>query len=127
MKNNMFKNLLKLLKVAAFVVVAFLSSNQKTYATHAMGAEITYRCLGGLTYEITYHFYYDCSSPYQMLSSYPFNVASADSNYVTTINLNMNTQLSNIDVTPLCPNLTDQCTDPNSINPGVKQYVYQAD
>jgi len=122
----MIKNLLKFIKIIAFVAVAFLSTNQKTYATHAMGAEITYRCLGGLTYEITYHFYYDCSAPYQMLSSYTFNIASADSNYQTSINMSMDTLESNIDVTPLCPNLQDQCQNINSIYPGVKQYIYDA-
>lgn len=122
----MMKNLLKLIKITAFIAVAFLCSNQKTYATHAMGAEITYKSLGNNTYEFTYHFYYDCSSPYQMLGSYPFDLQSTTCGFDTTINMVMNSQLSNIDVTPLCPNLTDQCTDPNSIYPGVKQYIYQA-
>lgn len=33
---------------------------QKVQATHSAGSDISYRCLGGLTYEITVSFYRDC-------------------------------------------------------------------
>ncbi|HRH67243.1 MAG TPA: hypothetical protein PLU53_13150, partial [Bacteroidia bacterium] len=39
----------------------FISAGiQNTYASHSMGADLTYRCLGGNNYEITLSFYRDC-------------------------------------------------------------------
>ena len=38
-----------------------LASHQKLQASHSMGSDLTYRCLGGNSYEITLSFYRDCA------------------------------------------------------------------
>ncbi|MBP7437761.1 MAG: hypothetical protein KBA16_08585, partial [Bacteroidia bacterium] len=42
-----------LLTILAFPV-------QEAYASHSMGADLTYQCLGGNTYRVTVSFYRDC-------------------------------------------------------------------
>ncbi|MEI6816764.1 MAG: PKD domain-containing protein [Bacteroidota bacterium] len=115
-----------LFKHLVLLVVIFVASHQVSFATHAMGADITYKCLGGNTYQITYSFYFDCSSAYPMPQTIPVNYYSTSCNYPnTTFNITMVSALSNIEVTPICPTLQTTCSDPNSIYPGVKQYIYR--
>ncbi|MEP7265044.1 MAG: hypothetical protein ABI772_11130, partial [Bacteroidota bacterium] len=55
----MTKPTFKLL-LPVFFLLAFSLQTQKAHATHAAGADFTYRCLGGLQYELTISFYRDC-------------------------------------------------------------------
>jgi hypothetical protein len=45
---------------ALILMLFFLTASKKAEATHAAGADLSYRCLGGLVYEITATFYRDC-------------------------------------------------------------------
>ncbi len=45
--------------VLAIIFCLVLTSN-KTFASHAMGADLTYECLGGNDYKVTLKFYRDC-------------------------------------------------------------------
>ncbi len=120
----MIKNLLTFLKITAVMIVILVSANQKTYATHAMGAQITYKSLGNNTFVFTYSFYFDCSSTYPMLPTYDFDLNSPSCNFDTTVTMKMDTALSGFEVTPVCPHDTTTCVNPNSIYPGVKVYIY---
>ncbi|MEI6815761.1 MAG: gliding motility-associated C-terminal domain-containing protein [Bacteroidota bacterium] len=123
----MMKKVLNSLKVIAILLVVFFSANQKSYATHAMGAEILYRCTGGNSYHFTYNFYFDCSSSIQMQSQYPtitmcYQSATLSQSGTFTVNY-----AAPVEVTPICPNQQSQCTNPNSSYPGVKWYKYEGD
>src|ERR1700722_123442 len=119
------RNVKSLFKTVVLAMVILLSFGSRSYATHAMGADITYKCLGGQTWEFTYNFYYDCSSSYQMPQTIPISYYSTSCGIdPSTFDISMDANLSNIEVTPICANLQSTCTDPNSIYPGVKQFIY---
>src|ERR1017187_6250602 len=112
--------------IVFMIIVAILASNQQSHATHAMGADITYKCLGGNTYQFTYSFYYDCSSTYSMPNHIPVSYYSTSCNIFNVhFNLTLDSALSFLEVTPICPNLHSTFTDSNSIYPGVKQFIYK--
>ena len=46
--------------IVSLVSIIMVSFSNNLYATHAEGADITYKCLGGNQYEITLSFYRDC-------------------------------------------------------------------
>ena len=123
---KLLKPIASLLKITVILLIILFSSNEKTYATHAMGADITYKCLGGNTYEFTYSFYYDCSSVYPMPQTLPICYYSTSCGIaVDSFDIAMDQSLSGYEVTPICPNLASTCVNPNSTYPGVKQYVYR--
>ena len=45
-----------------WLFLLFFLSGGSSFATHAIGGEMTYRCLGSNQYEITYVFYRDCGA-----------------------------------------------------------------
>ncbi len=125
---KIMKSLLTFIKIVVVSLVVFFSASQQSYATHAMGADITYKCLGGNTYEITYSFYYDCSSSYPMPQTLPISYYSTSCSIgPLTFDITKDAALSNIEVTPICPTLHSTCVDINSIYPGVKQFIYKGD
>jgi hypothetical protein len=120
----MKKNVLNLFLVASLAIASMLISIQNAKASHAMGAEITYKSLGNNTYKITWNFYFDCSSVFLMQSTYPFSLHSTSCAFDTTFTMSLDTALSGLEVTPICSFDTTTCSNPNSIYPGVKRYVY---
>ncbi len=46
--------------LAIMLILPIVFSAQKSYATHMMGADITYRCIDTLKFEITLKWYRDC-------------------------------------------------------------------
>ena len=57
------------------VVMLLISTNSK--ATHMMGMDISYKCLGNNTYHITLSFYRDCSGAAQAPTSATVDYTSA--------------------------------------------------
>ncbi len=89
-------------------------------ASHVMGMDLTYECLGPNRYLVTLKLYRDCNgiSP---SGSYTLNYSSAQCGVSSSINL---TQLGQpIDITPLCPSVQSQCNGSNQY--GVQKYTYQ--
>ncbi len=56
-----FLRKLRLFGVVILCVYSLLGSFQQAKASHAMGADLTFRCLGGNNYELSLAFYRDCS------------------------------------------------------------------
>jgi len=56
----MGRNLQRIGLMFVAVMMLWLGSYQSANASHAMGADITYECLGGDTYRIRVSFYRDC-------------------------------------------------------------------
>ncbi|MBP6335185.1 MAG: PKD domain-containing protein, partial [Bacteroidia bacterium] len=57
----MGKFFLGILKSSIAILFVFVCQIEGARASHAMGADLTYECLGGNQYRITYSFYRDCS------------------------------------------------------------------
>lgn len=109
-------------KSVIFLVLAgltFLSG--KVHASHAMGADLTYQCLGGNTYRITLSFYRDCIGIAAPANVY-INASSAScgaSLGVTCYPIPGTGQ----EVTPICPSATSTCN--GGVFTGIQEWVYE--
>ncbi len=116
----MKKRLQNLVMVAILLIAANLIPTQNVKATHAMGAEITYKCLGNNKYLFTYQSYFDCSSALNMYAQFPtipFNIHSTSCGFDSTFTMTLDSALSGVEITPVCPTMQTQCTNVNSIYP----------
>lgn len=107
----------------------------QTFATHFMGVDVSYQCIGPCTYRITQSFYLDCAGsstqsylPISTNTPYPsvglsFTPASCAPTAVGTAQL-----VSWAEVTPICPTITTQCNGASSAAvAGVVGAVYYQD
>lgn len=106
-----------------YLLIVFLSTavfSYNLFASHSMGADLTYVCLGNNKYEFTLKFYRDCGG-----------VAAPTSATINCValscNVNYSVVLSKVpgtgqEVTPICPNVASTCSGGNY--PGVQEYVY---
>ncbi|MEL6674322.1 MAG: gliding motility-associated C-terminal domain-containing protein [Bacteroidota bacterium] len=103
-----------------FVITGFF--HQHARATHAMGSDLTYRCLGGNTYEVTLTIYRDCIgsnlTPQQNIAFYSDSCGVAT--YILKANRTSITELS-----PLCPAQQPFSTCKGGPLPGVEEHVYK--
>jgi gliding motility-associated-like protein len=108
--------------IALFTILTgslLLSSDVK--ASHAMGADLTYECLGGNTYRIRVSFYRDCvgiNAPNTVL----VNLRSV------TCGQNLSVTCTPIpgtgqEVTPLCPTALSSCN--GGVYTGIQEWVYE--
>src|SRR5215216_5170654 len=58
--SGFMEKILQLKNWGVCVLVMLLFSTQQSQASHSMGADLTYICLGGNTYQVTLTFYRDC-------------------------------------------------------------------
>ena len=113
---------LQVIKITSFIIVSlFLAGIQKTYASHAMGADLTYECMGGNTYKIRVSFYRDCigiAAP----GSINVNVRSnsCGRNFGITCNPIPGTGQ---EVSALCPTATTTCN--GGTYTGIQEWVYE--
>lgn len=110
-----------LYKVIGLVVCIQLLLCYEIFATHSVGADISYTCLGGNTYRITLNFYRDCagiSAP----SSATVNISSASCGRSFTLRLNKKSQMQ---VPALCQLQLGNTTCNGGRLPGIEQHVYE--
>lgn len=97
----------------------------EAYATHAMGGDITYECLGNNQYRVNMSFFRDCNgvaAPTNCNNGLQFRVRSA----ACGANFNACFVLQGVDVvTPICPGAADRCLT-SSGQYGVERYRYSA-
>ncbi len=114
-----------------FLLFAFLTTESK--ATHYMGVDISYECLGPCIYRITHKAYFDCkggaTTPLPGPGPTP-NVTFAKS----PSNCNTNPlpagpwiQTRYVEVTPVCPGFSTGCTSASSSINGVLEAHYYRD
>jgi len=108
--------------LAIIVSVLFLLSPNILKASHFAGADLTYTCLGGNTYLITYSFYRDCSGISAPSSVNMFFNCSSNSS------LNFYASLPKIpgtgqEITQACSAVPTHCNNGNGY--GIQEYVYQ--
>jgi hypothetical protein len=106
-----------------FPIILFQAAGlQKVKATHSMGADLTYQCIGPNQYRVTLKFYRDCSgiSPLTSYTVYYSSPTCGVSNSTITIN-----QVgAAVEVTPLCPSAPSSCGGGSGAF-GIEQYTFQ--
>ena len=115
MNHKYFKKFIRLFFGALF----FILPSQKVLASHAMGADITYTCLGGNQYQLTFSFYRDCSgiTPSSTMS---MEINNGCGFPATTVNIN---QVGlPVDVPTTCPTALTTCH--GGIYTGIQHYTY---
>lgn len=105
-------------------VLLLFSMQQRADASHAMGADISYECLGNNQYRITLTYYRDCAG-----ISAPTSASIAISSAlcgVTLPNLTLaqDPTRSNIEVSQLCPQQLPQSRCNGGTLPGVQVFTY---
>ncbi len=114
----MRRNLYSTWLLTATLFVASLFCSTSAWASHAVGADLTYVCLGNNTYRFTLTFYRDCSG------------IAAPASFTATVNgcgnAAQNFTLSPLgacqQITPLCPTATSTCN--GGAIQGVQQCFY---
>jgi len=98
-----------------------MTSGYQANASHAMGADLTYECLGGNTYKVRFSFYRDCigiPAPANVYIS--VRSASCNQNLGVTANPIPGTGQQ---VTYLCPTATSTCN--GGTFTGIQEWVYE--
>lgn len=101
--------------------VCLLTPFAKLFATHSVGIDLNYECLGGNNYRFVLNFYRDCNG-----IDAPDPEASVQL-YSTScgVNATLDLELQSVtEVSPLCPAQFPNSTCQNGILPGIEQYVY---
>lgn len=125
--NGTFKNAVvtSTIRSLFMALVLLLSSAGETFATHAMGGDLTYECLGGNQYKVTLNFFRDCNgvaAPTTCNNGRRFRVRSTACGADFTACL----ALESVEViTPICVTAPDRCNDPSGTY-GVERYVFSA-
>ena len=107
-----------------------LSLHISCLASHILGGELFYTHVSGNTYKITCVLYGSCSPgvgypAFSTLSYSSPQICIYDSStYVMSVGLVIQAPDSGIEVTSLCAGDSSQCTNPSSIIPGIKKFVY---
>lgn len=124
---------MKNLASGIFSVILFLLvfTSNRVEASHALGAEITYECLGGNEYRVRLVFYRDCggiSAP----TAPTINITSSCGNQ----NLGMTLLPPDPPFPPFDQYLVDyelpvycqasNCSNPSINTPGIQEYIYEA-
>ncbi len=89
-------------------------------ATHGVGTELIYTCLGGNNYQFTLYFYRDCSGA-AMGATKNITIASTACGLTSTLTLFQVGAAE--DISPLCPAALSVCA--GGTEPGVEKYTYQ--
>ncbi|TSA49392.1 MAG: gliding motility-associated C-terminal domain-containing protein [Sphingobacteriales bacterium] len=106
-----------------FVLISFFHNN--TQASHIMGMDISYKCLGNNTYHITLSFYRDCAGFVTPGPTLSINYSSVSCGQSGTLVLNQVGTVTN--VSPICAAQASQTTCSGGTLPGVEQYIYEGD
>ena len=90
-----------------------------SYASHSVGANITYTCLGTNLYQVKLTFYRDCSgvSPSNPMTVYWAGCGNSGSISLPQVG-------AALDVTPVCPSQATSCSGGGAY--GIQQYTFQA-
>lgn len=117
------------------LILGVLSTANQVQASHVMGADMEYQCLGNNQYRVTLRIYRDCCG-ISMSTSVQMQVLNTCTNASSTVTLNQQPG-SGVEVSQLCPAQLNQsvcnsgvaCPANPSLNPptypGVRVHIYQ--
>ncbi len=113
------RSFLRLIVVPAALVLL----GHEAQATHAVGGELTYTCVGVNQYLVTLKFYRDCNgvaAPTNCNNGLSFNIRSTNCG----ANFNECFTLQGVQViTPICPTEVDRCVNANGTY-GLEEYTF---
>lgn len=107
----------------ALCLLIYFSAVLPTYASHMMGADLSYECLGTNQYRISLNIYRDCSG-IAVNNTFSVTLSSASCGQVLNLNLPQ-IAATGIEVSQLCAAQINQSTCNGGTLPGVQQYTYQ--
>lgn len=115
----MSRNLQRIILLLAVVIVSLCGNEAR--ASHAMGADLTYECLGGNTYKVRLSFYRDCIGIDAPLNIYVnIRSVSCGQNLGVTCNPVPGTGQ---EVSYLCPTALSTCN--GGTFTGIQEWVYE--
>ncbi len=114
------KKLYNRILTSIFSLVFLVLFSNEAKASHAMGADITYRCLGNNQYEVTMSFYRDCSGIPAPLTM-DLQIDNTCGFNAITIFLNP-TPGSPTQISPLCPSALSTCNGGSFT--GIEEWIY---
>ncbi len=117
----MGRKLLHIVTALAVSMILIMSGSKTADASHAMGADITYECLGGDTYKIRVSFYRDCIGINAPNSVY-VNIVSQSCGQNLALNC-LPIPGTGQEVTPLCPSAVSSCD--GGIFTGIQEWIYE--
>ena len=96
-------------------------SPQQAHASHAMGADLTYQCVGPNQYRVTLKLYRDCNGINAATSHLVnFNSASCGAFSATL------PQISMTEITPVCPGIIGTACNGGTGTYGIQEFVYSS-
>lgn len=104
-----------------WILLSLVWISRDGYASHMMGADLSYVCLGGNQYRIVLNVYRDCSG-ISVNASYTVTVSSASCGVTQTLTLSQ--VGAGTEVSPLCASQLPFSSCNGGTLPGVEQYVY---
>ncbi len=116
----MVKSLLRFKSIFILTAIVLLQYTQVS-ASHSMGADLTYECLGGNTYKLRLSFYRDC-----------IGIAAPTNVYININSVSCGSSLgvtcypipgTGQEITPLCPSATSTCN--GGVFTGIQEWVYE--
>ncbi|MFN5355054.1 MAG: PKD domain-containing protein [Bacteroidota bacterium] len=111
---------LKLFSIVMLGIVLALAPRQAE-ASHAMGADLTYQCMGGNTYKVRLSFYRDCVG---IAAPFNVNISIKSNSCGQTLSVTCNRiPGTGQEVTYLCPTATSTCNGGSFT--GIQEYVYE--
>ena len=107
---------------------AFLFSFLSVQATHMMGADVSYKCLGNGKYKITAKVYRDCRGVPMGIVSFGAYAGTNGGNGCGSYTLSGLSRVSIKDVTTRCSTSSNPCGTANSAfaNKGVEEHTFEA-
>jgi len=102
-------------------LVTLLFRSEKLAASHAMGAALTYECLGSNQYRLTYSFYRDCDGIFAPAS---INVAYTSACYPGSLINLVPTAGSPTQIANVCPSFITTCN--GGTYTGIEEWIYTA-
>jgi len=115
--NNYTSKMKKFLLILSIILCSSLFS--RIYASHCMGADLTFECTGPNSYLITLNVYRDCRG-IALTGPMQVNYSSATCGVNSTITLTQ--QGPAIDITPVCLSNSDACNGGSGY--GIQKYTF---
>ena len=115
----------KIFSIALLLSLFFFAGIKESKATHFSGSDLTYTCMGGNTYLISFTFYRDCSgATAPSVMRVTFN-CSSNSSFNFYVDMNKITGTGQ-EITPGCSASPTRCSGTSYNNYGIQEYVYQS-
>lgn len=110
-----------LIRFSFHLSVLFFLTVSNVYASHFVGADLTYSCLSGNTYEITLNLYRDCAGA-TFPNSWNINISSASCGFNNSATV---TLVSSQEVSAICVQQIGNTSCNGGSLPGIQQYIYK--